>query len=227
MSTKKIKIAPSVLACDFSKLTEQLQEAEKAGADLFHIDIMDGHFVPNLTFGPKVVECLKKITSLPLDLHLMIYKPENFIDKFIDAGANNITLHIESTQNIESTFEKIKNLGVTSGISLNPNTHIDKIKKYLDISDFVLVMSVNPGFCGQKFIKSTLDKIKSLKNIKQKNKFEFLIEVDGGVGPQNAEIIVKNGADILVAGNSIFGTDDIKSAIKNIRNKAEKRIDGF
>ena len=222
MKNKKIKIAPSILACDLTKLESQIKEAEQGGADLFHIDIMDGQFVPNITFGPHLVGDIDKITDLPLDVHLMIINPGNFIEKFIDAGADNLTLHIESTVHVHRQLEKIKQLGAEAGISLNPGTPISSISEILDIVDLVLVMSVNPGFGGQKFIKSSIEKIKNLNKIRIENDYSFQIEVDGGVSENNAEILVSSGVDILVAGNSIFKSPDIKSAIRNIRGQTEK-----
>lgn len=222
MKNKKIKIAPSILACDLTKLASQIKEAEQGRADLFHIDIMDGQFVPNITFGPHLVGDIDKITDLPLDVHLMIINPGNFIEKFINAGADNLTLHIESTVHVHRQLEKIKKLGAEAGISLNPGTPISSISEILDIVDLVLVMSVNPGFGGQKFIKSSIEKIKKLNKIRIENDYSFQIEVDGGVSENNAEILVSSGVDILVAGNSIFKSPDIKSAIRNIRGQAEK-----
>jgi ribulose-phosphate 3-epimerase len=183
---------------------------------------MDGQFVPNITFGPHLTADINKITTFPLDVHLMIINPGNFIENFIDSGADNITLHIESTAHVHRHLEKIKNLGATAGISLNPGTPISSIIEILDIVDLVLVMSVNPGFGGQKFIKSSLEKIRKLNNIRIENNYSFQLEVDGGVSKNNAESLVSSGVDILVAGNSIFKSPDIKSAIKDIRDQAEK-----
>ncbi|MFC1725255.1 ribulose-phosphate 3-epimerase [candidate division KSB1 bacterium] len=222
MKNKKIKIAPSILACDLTKLASQIKEAEEGSADLFHIDIMDGQFVPNITFGPHLTADINKITDLPLDVHLMIINPGNFIENFIDSGADNLTLHIESTVHVHRHLEKIKTMGATAGISLNPGTPISSIIEILDIVDLVLVMSVNPGFGGQKFIKSSLEKIKKLNEIRIENNYSFQIEVDGGVSENNAESLVSSGVDILVAGNSIFKSPDIKSAIRDIRSQAEK-----
>lgn len=222
MKNKKIKIAPSILACDFTRLASQIKEAEKGGADLLHIDVMDGQFVPNLTFGHQLVKDIKKITKLPLDVHLMIFNPEFHFERFIDAGADNITLHIESTVHIHRHLENVREKGVTAGISLNPGTPVQDIAEILDIVDLVLVMSVNPGFGGQKFILSSLEKIRKVYNIREERKLSFQIEVDGGVGPGNAYEIAESGVDILVAGNSIFNSPDIITAIKTIREQADK-----
>lgn len=222
MKSKKIKIAPSILACDFTRLTSQIKEAEKGGADLLHIDVMDGHFVPNLTFGHQLVRDIKKITELPLDVHLMIFNPDLHFERFIDAGASNVTLHIESTVHIHKHLEKIRQRGITAGITLNPGTPVENISEVLDMVDLVLIMSVNPGFGGQKFIASSLERIRNVRKIRTEKKLAFQIEVDGGVGPDNAYEIAESGVDILVAGNSIFNSPDIITAIKTIREQAEK-----
>ncbi|MBI3991120.1 MAG: ribulose-phosphate 3-epimerase [Candidatus Omnitrophica bacterium] len=211
----KIKIAPSILSADFSCLDREIKKVESAGADMLHIDIMDGHFVPNITIGPVVVKCIRKATKLPLDVHLMIECPGNFIDEFIKAGSDMITVHIETINPKRYTLyaKRLKSKGIKAGISLNPSTPLSKIKPLLGIVDFVLIMSVNPGFSGQAFIPEVLPKIKELRSI-----FGGDISVDGGVNDKVAGSIIKAGANILAAGSYIFGAIDTKSAIERIRN---------
>jgi len=212
----KIKIAPSILSADFSCLDSQIRKVESAGADMLHIDVMDGHFVPNITIGPVVVSHIRKITKLPLDVHLMIEKPQNLVDEFVKAGSDMITFHIEtisSAKAIKAQSVKLKKRGVKLGISLNPSTPLVKIKKVLNLVDFVLVMTVNPGFSGQKFIPSVLPKIKKLRAMFGKD-----ISVDGGINDKVAGKIIKAGANILAAGSYIFGAPDAKLAIERLRN---------
>ena len=199
-----IKISPSILSADFSKLGNEIRDLEKAGADLIHIDVMDGHFVPNITIGPGVIYKLRKCSSLPFDVHLMISPVHNFIKKFADAGADIITIHPEATDNLVSSIEKIKSLNKKAGVSLNPETSVNKVLPILSSIDLVLIMSVNPGFGGQKFIESTLEKVKLLrKEIDTKN-FAVQIEIDGGINFENSIIAKKAGVDILVSGSTIF-----------------------
>jgi ribulose-phosphate 3-epimerase len=211
----KIKIAPSVLSADFSCLDEEIRKVESAGADMLHIDVMDGHFVPNITIGPVVVKHIRKITRLPLDVHLMIERPQNFVDDFIQAGSDMITLHIEtiSYKELKAQGAKLKKRGVKLGISLNPNTPLAKIKKALPLADFVLVMTVNPGFSGQKFMPLVLPKIKKLRSI-----FSGDISVDGGINDKVAGKIIRSGANILAAGSYIFGARNTKLAIERLRH---------
>lgn len=211
----KIKIAPSILSADFSCLDKEIKRVELAGADMLHIDVMDGHFVPNITIGPVVVKYIRKITRLPLDVHLMIKKPEKFIDDFVRAGSNMLTLHIEtiSASGFRLQATRLRKKKVKIGISLNPATPLSKIKPVLDRVDFVLVMSVNPGFSGQKFIPQVLPKIKQLRSI-----FKGDISVDGGVNERVAGRLIKAGANILAAGSYVFGAQDPKLAIKRLRN---------
>ena len=215
-----IKISPSILSADFSKLGNEIKDLEKAGADLIHIDVMDGHFVPNITIGPEVIKKLRKYTSLPFDVHLMISPVHNFIKNFAEAGADIITIHPESTDNLVKTINEIKKFGKKVGISLNPKTTIDKVLPVLGLIDLVLIMSVNPGFGGQQFIKKTLEKVKLLrKEIDQKN-LAVEIEIDGGINFQNAKIAKKAGVDILVSGTTIFKSNegDVKKNIEILRN---------
>lgn len=211
----RIKVAPSILSADFSCLEREIKKVELADADMLHIDVMDGHFVPNITIGPVVVKYIRKVTKLPLDVHLMIEKPEKFIDDFIKAGSDMITVHIETVSSLRliALSSKLKKLRIKFGISLNPATPLAKIKGVLNIVDFVLVMSVNPGFSGQKFIPAVLPKIKCLRSIFSKD-----IAVDGGLNHKVAGSIIKAGANILAAGSYIFGAKDVKRAIERIRN---------
>ena len=199
-----IKISPSILSADFSKLGDAIQDLEKAEADLIHIDVMDGHFVPNITIGPGVINKLRKYTSLPFDVHLMISPVHNFIKDFAKAGADIITIHPEATNNLASSIEDIKSYNKKVGVSLNPETSVEKVLPVLNLIDLVLVMSVNPGFGGQKFIKETLEKVKILRKEIDSKKFKTEIEIDGGINFENAKIARKAGVDILVSGTTIF-----------------------
>ena len=199
-----IKISPSILSADFSKLGQEIEDLEKAGADLIHIDVMDGHFVPNITIGPEVISKLRKHTSLPFDVHLMISPVHNFIKNFADAGSDIITIHPEATSNLVDSIKKIKSFKKKIGISLNPETPVEKVLGVLSLIDLVLVMSVNPGFGGQKFMKETLEKVKVLKKEINKNNLKTLIEIDGGINFENSKLAIDAGVDILVSGTTIF-----------------------
>ena len=216
-----IKISPSILSADFSKLGSEIQNLEKAKADLIHIDVMDGHFVPNITIGPEVINKLRKYTSLPFDVHLMISPVHNFIKNFADAGADIITIHPEATNDLESSIKKIKSYNKKVGISLNPETPLDKLNNVLDKIDLVLIMSVNPGFGGQKFIENTLNKIKKLRLKIDQLKLKVEIEVDGGINFENSKSIIKAGADILVSGTTIFKSNEgnIKKNIEILKKQ--------
>ena len=216
-----IKISPSILSADFSKLGSEIQNLEKAKADLIHIDVMDGHFVPNITIGPEVINKLRKYTSLPFDVHLMISPVDNFIKNFADAGADIITIHPEATNDLENSIKKIKSYNKKVGISLNPETSLDKLNNVLDKIDLVLIMSVNPGFGGQKFIENTLNKIKKLRLKIDQLKHKVEIEVDGGINFENSKSIIKAGADILVSGTTIFKSNEgnIKKNIEILKNQ--------
>ncbi|MDD2689412.1 MAG: ribulose-phosphate 3-epimerase [Candidatus Omnitrophica bacterium] len=215
----RIKVAPSILSADFSCLGKEIKDVERAGADMIHIDVMDGHFVPNITIGPVVVKYIRKQTRLPLDVHLMIEKPQRFINDFVDAGSDMLTVHIEtiSLSGIKAQSLKLKGRGVKFGISLNPNTPLARIKPVLGNVDFVLVMSVNPGFGGQSFMPVALSKIKGLRSI-----YDGDIAVDGGINEKNAKKVVACGANILACGSYIFNTKDRKLAIERIRNAARR-----
>ncbi len=217
MYNKKF-IAPSILSADFLHLYEQIKFLEQGGADIIHCDIMDGKFVPNITFGPMVVKAVRSITELPLDVHLMINNPENFIDEFVESGANYISIHFEGNNHCDRLINYIKSKNVFAGIVINPATPVLFIKDLLNIVDFVLVMSVNPGFGGQSFIDYTKNKVTELVNIRNSISNKFLIEIDGGVSLSNIKELKDLGVDIFVAGSSIFGTNDIVSRIKEMKN---------
>ena len=214
-----IKISPSILSADFSKLGNEIQNLEKAEADLIHIDVMDGHFVPNITIGPEVISKLRKYTTLPFDVHLMISPVHNFIKNFADAGADIITIHPEATNDLVSSIKKIKSYNKKAGVSLNPKTSVNKVLPVLNLIDLVLVMSVNPGFGGQQFIKDTLEKVKVLRKEIDSKKLKAQIEIDGGINFENAKIAVKAGVDIIVSGTTIFQENggDLKKNIQLLR----------
>ena len=197
-------LAPSILSANFACLERDIKEAETAGADILHVDVMDGRFVPNITIGIPVVESLRKVTELPLDVHLMIIEPEKYIPEFIKAGANWVSFHFEATVHHHRTVEQIKELGAKAGIVINPSTPVSFLEEIIPFLDFVLIMSVNPGFGGQKFIPNSLEKIRKLKSLKEKLNKNLLIEVDGGIKVSNVESVLKAGADVIVAGSAIF-----------------------
>ena len=212
-----VKIAPSILSANFLKLGEEIKAAEDAGADILHIDIMDGHFVPNITIGSSIVELIRKITSLPLDVHLMIEEPDKYLRDFIKAGADYLTVHYEASVHLHRTVHWIKESGVKAGVSLNPATPIWSLEHILPDADIVLLMSVNPGFGGQDFIPHTIDKIKMLKKLLSDKGLSTLIEVDGGIKLNNAADIISAGADILVMGSAFFNSKDYGTTIKQFR----------
>jgi len=199
-----IKISPSILSADFSKLGSEIQDLEKAKADLIHIDVMDGHFVPNITIGPEVINKLRKYTSLPFDVHLMISPVHDFIKNFAEAGADIITIHPEATNDLVASIKKIKSYNKKVGVSLNPETPVNKVLPVLSLIDIVLIMSVNPGFGGQKFMKETLEKVKILRKEIDSKKYNAEIEIDGGINFENSKIAIKAGVNILVSGTTIF-----------------------
>ncbi len=213
---KKIQISPSILSADFSQLGNEIKKLEEGGADMIHVDVMDGHFVPNLTIGPPVIKTLRNYTKLPFDVHLMIKPVHKYIKSYAEAGANIITIHPETTDSLKDSIKHIKELGKKVGVSLNPDTKTDIVKKFLSELDLILIMSVHPGFGGQKFIPEVLSKIEELKNIKLKENLKFDIEVDGGIDFNNSKLVVKAGANILVSGTTIF---------KNNNGNIKKNID--
>jgi len=217
---KKIQISPSILSANFSRLGDEIKRLENAGADMVHVDVMDGHFVPNLTIGPPVIKNLKKNSSIPFDVHLMISPVHKYIEAYADAGADIITIHPEATDNLQNSINKIKEFKKKVGVSLNPETKIDIISSFLDQIDLVLIMSVNPGFGGQKFMPEVLNKIKELVSMRKTEKLNFDIEIDGGINFENSKLAIEAGANILVSGTTIFKSNngDIKTNIDLLRS---------
>ena len=201
---KKIQISPSILSADFSQLGNEIRRLEEAGADMIHVDVMDGHFVPNLTMGAPIIKALRQCTKLPFDVHLMISPVHKYIQDYAKAGADIITIHPEATENIEDSIQHIKSLNKKVGVSLNPETKIDKVTEFLNEVDLILIMSVHPGFGGQKFMPEVLDKIKELKKIKNQKNLDFDIQIDGGINFDNYKLAINAGANILVSGTTIF-----------------------
>ena len=218
---KKIQISPSILSADFSQLGNEIKRLEEGGADLIHVDVMDGHFVPNLTIGPPVIKALKKNCSIKFDVHLMISPVHKYIDAYADAGADIITIHPEATNDLSASIKKIKGLNKKVGVSLNPESQIDLISNYLKEIDLVLIMSVNPGFGGQKFMPEVLDKVKKLKKIQSEKNINFDIEIDGGINFDNCQSAIDAGANILVSGTTIFKSNngDIEKNINLLKLK--------
>ncbi|MFH1729134.1 MAG: ribulose-phosphate 3-epimerase [Pseudomonadota bacterium] len=212
-----IKIAPSILSADFARLGEEIKNVEKAGADWIHIDVMDGHFVPNVTIGAPVVRSIRKVTGLPLDVHLMISNPEKYIKDFADAGSDYITFHFEASDDPSTLLKDIKNLEKKAGISIKPKTDCKELLKLLPDLDLILVMSVEPGFGGQEFIKESLDKIKYLRKAIDAAKSDCLISVDGGINAETAKLVKASGVHVMVAGNAIFNAEDYKKAISQLK----------
>lgn len=212
------KIAPSILSADFAKLGEEIIDVEKGGADYIHVDVMDGHFVPNITIGPLIVDAIKPVTTLPLDVHLMIENPDPYIPVFAEAGASIITVHQEACTHLHRTLQLIKANGVKPGVVINPATPVEMLKPILQEVDLVLVMTVNPGFGGQSFIHAAVEKIEKLSMWRKELNLDYEIEVDGGVNPETAKICTDAGADVLVAGSAVFGQADRREAIQAIRN---------
>jgi len=220
---RSIKIAPSLLSADFGHLADQVASITESGADYLHIDVMDGHFVPNLTIGLPIVKSLKSLTNIPLDVHLMIKNPSNYIKEFIDAGANIVTVHIETDPHIHRLIERIKSLDAKAGIALNPSTSLNLLDEIVSLVDLILIMSVNPGFGGQKFIPQSIKKISRLKTILEEYP-EVEIEVDGGITEENINDVINAGADIVVVGSAVFNNSDISGSVKRLKSLANQRI---
>jgi ribulose-phosphate 3-epimerase len=216
------KISPSILSADFSKLGEEVKAVEKAGADYIHIDIMDGHFVPNISIGPLIVKAVKKIASIPLDVHLMISDPDKYTDEFIEAGSDILTVHVEAATHLNRTITHIKERGIKAGVSLNPSTPLSSLDHILEYVDMVLIMSVNPGFGGQKFIANSIQKIEALRTIIDKNKLDIEINVDGGINIDNIENVAAAGANVFVSGSGIYGTSNYKQTISLMKDLISK-----
>ncbi|MEW9050426.1 MAG: ribulose-phosphate 3-epimerase [Neobacillus sp.] len=212
-----VKIAPSILSADFARLGEEIQAVEKAGADYIHIDVMDGQFVPNITIGPLIVEAVRPITKLPLDVHLMIENPDQYIEAFANAGADYITVHVEACRHLHRTIHHIKSFGIKAGVVLNPATPVESIQHVMDDIDMVLLMSVNPGFGGQKFIPETLNKIRTVKQMAEEKGLTIEIEIDGGVNSETAKQCIEAGANVLVAGSAVYNQPNYQEAIALIR----------
>jgi len=218
MQSRNIEIAPSLLSADFSKLGEQIEAVERGGASILHFDVMDGHFVPNITIGLPVLKSLAKTTQLPIDAHLMITEPGRYATQFVDAGAKMVSVHVEADPHLHRTLMSIKSAGAQAGVVLNPATPVSAVEEALLFADYVLVMSVNPGFGGQKFIKESVAKVRRLRQLIQDQQLAVRIEIDGGIDRSNIETVVEAGAEIIVAGSAIFGTADAENAAKELRN---------
>lgn len=225
MTKRAVKVAPSILSADLAYLADAVQSAEAAGADYIHVDVMDGHFVPNITFGPAIVRSLRRVTRLPLDVHLMIQDPAYYAPAFADAGADILTVHVEATPHLHRVLQQIRGLGVRAGISLNPATPVISISEVIGQADLVLVMTVNPGFGGQEFIEEALPKISRVREMLDSIGSNSELEVDGGISPQTADRVVAAGATVLVAGEAVFGKGDIATAIREIHAAAQKALD--
>lgn len=222
-----IKIAPSILAADFTRLGEQVRDADQAGADWIHIDVMDGRFVPNITMGPLVVEAVKRVTSLPLDVHLMIVEPERYIDAFAQAGADHITVHIEASPNFHRTVQTIHEAGCKAGVAINPHTSATALTEMMPFIDIINVMTVNPGFGGQAFIAQTMSKIADLRAMVGDIRRDIFIEVDGGINAETASSAIQAGADVLVVGSAIFSDDySVQAGVDKIRNTVKQTSSG-
>ena len=220
MATEAFKIAPSILSADFAVLGDQIKAAEQGGADLFHLDVMDGHFVPNLTFGPFIVETIRRITTVPLESHLMISNADRYLSDYVNAGSNIVTVHAEACPDVRKTLRQIRSLGAQSGLALNPATPFTQVTEWLPDTDLLLVMTVNPGFAGQKFMAEVLPKIAAAAEYKRAGNAGYVLAVDGGIGAGTAEQVVAAGGEMLVAASAIFKAGDIAQAVRDLRSRA-------
>jgi len=220
-----IEIAPSILSADFARLEHEIEKAQSGGADIIHVDVMDGHFVPNITIGPPVVASIRKATNLPLDVHLMIDDPGRYVEDFVRAGANWISVHVEADVHLDRTLRYLKENGIKTGVAINPGTSLASLQEILQLADFILIMTVNPGFGGQKFIPSSLDKIRKLREIIASNGLKTRIEIDGGIGPENLKELLVAGAEIIVAGSAVFKSAmDVSEAVKELKGIAGQHM---
>lgn len=217
---KKMLIAPSILSCDYGKMAEELERIEKCGADLVHVDVMDGHFVPNITLGAPVVKCIRKYSNLPFDVHLMITDPADYIEDFVNAGADSITIHVECDSNIEKTLSLISEKGCKAAVSVKPKTPAEAVFDYLDMVSMVLVMTVEPGFGGQSFMADMMPKVEKIKAEIDRRGLDVSIQVDGGIGEKTIAEAAKSGADVFVSGNALFGADDMAAQIEKFKQTA-------
>lgn len=218
MSRKRILISPSVLSADFTRLGEEVRAVQEAGADWIHVDVMDGHFVPNITIGPMIVSAVKKVAQVPVDVHLMISNPDFYLDAFHDAGADILSVHPEATYHLHRTLTRIRELGMKAGAALNPATGLQAVEHVLAELDVIMLMTVNPGFGGQSFIPTMLPKVRALRSMIDNSKYDILIEVDGGVSPETAGSLIEHGADVFVAGSAVFGHPPYQDVIKKLRS---------
>ncbi len=218
-------LAPSILSADLSNLTQQIRLVEIAGADWIHCDIMDGHFVPNLTFGPIIVGAARRVTKLPLDVHLMIENPDKYLEDFVKAGANYITVHQEAVIHLNRTVSRIKELGIKAGVAINPSTPVDTLKDIAEYLDLILIMSVNPGFGGQSFIKNSIRKVKEAVQLRKSFSANFLIEIDGGIDNKTIRPVLEAGCDVFVSGSSIFKSDNVSAAAMELKNLIKEKND--
>jgi ribulose-phosphate 3-epimerase len=221
MGERRVLISPSILSADFTRLSDEIRTVETAGADMIHVDVMDGHFVPNLTMGPFIVEAVRRCTELPIDVHLMITDPEFYAPRFIEAGADYVAFHSEACEDPTTVIELIRSMGARPGLAVNPPNAAENIEPWLDDIDLALVMTVNPGFSGQSFIGDVMPKLRKIADWRAMRGLEFIIEVDGGIGPAQAPVVVENGGDALVAASAIFGAKDAGAALVALRRAGE------